>query len=313
MAPPLALPLALTAASAIGSVFAKPKKNKIPWEVADAWDKLREFGMSGKIGNYTAGQDYGGPLGNYDKSQIETTGQNKLLELLTSARPEMFDAATNELKSLLSPNSSYDPYNERGLYKGFAENVDRATLESTDALKRSAAFGGSLYSRDTMKRLGNLQEQGMKQKSDKLAELYDTFAQRRLSAVPMAASLGQAQEGLDQGRIGAAFQYGGLDRTLADSSAKASYADFLRKQSEKQGQIGALQAVGGGYPGQTYSPSPYESVLTMLSTLGGYGLMNSFNGSGGGGNASSGYLPPSLSLLQPNWMQNFGGGNGFPY
>lgn len=308
---PIVIPLALTAASAIGSALAKPKKNKVPWEVSDAWDKLREFGMTGKLGNYTAGQEYDGALGNYDKSNIETAGQSKLMELLNSANPEMFDAASGELKNLLSANSSYDPYNERGLYKGFSENVDRATLESTDALKRSAAFGGSLYSRDTMKRLGNLQEQGMKQKSDKLAELYDAFAQRRLSAVPMAASLGQAQEGISQGRIGAAFQYGGLDRTLADSQAKASYADFLRKQSEKQGQVGALQSVGGGYPGQTYSASPYESVLTMLSTLGGYGLMNSFGSSGGSASGSSGYLPPKLSLLPPGWMENFGGGNGF--
>jgi len=290
--------LSLIAASTIGSLLAKPKKNKVPWEVANSWDKLREFGISGKLGDYTAGADYGGPLGNYDKSAAESQGQSLLMNLLQSGRPEMFDAATGELKNLLT-TSTYDPYNEKGLFKGFAESVDRSTRESTDALKRAASFGGNLFSKDTAVRLGNLQEQGLQQKSNKLAELYDTFAQRRLSAVPLALQAGQAQESLDQGRIGASFQYGGLDRSLADAKAKAGYADFLRKQGEKQAQIGALQSVAGGYPGQTYSPSPYESVLQMLATVGGYGLMNK---SGGGGDGmttpeyKSTYLPPSLSL-----------------
>ena len=290
--------LSLIAASTIGSLLAKPKKNKVPWEVANSWDKLREFGISGKLGDYTAGADYGGPLGNFDKSAAESQGQSLLMNLLQSGRPEMFDAATGELKNLLTTDT-YDPYNEKGLFKGFAESVDRSTRESTDALKRAASFGGNLFSKDTAVRLGNLQEQGLQQKSNKLAELYDTFAQRRLSAVPLALQAGQAQESLDQGRIGASFQYGGLDRSLADAKAKAGYADFLRKQGEKQAQIGALQSVAGGYPGQTYSPSPYEGVLQMLATVGSYNLMNK---SGGGGNGmttpqyESTYLPPSLSL-----------------
>lgn len=289
--------LGLVGASVAGGLLSKSKKNKVPWEVADAWNKLRNFGMTGKIGDYTAGMAYGGDLGNYDKSTAESQGQNLLMSLLQSGRPEMFDAATGEIKNLLTTDT-YDPYNEKGLFKGFADSVDRSTRESTDALKRAAAFGGNLFSKDTAVRLGNLQEQGLQQKSNKLAELYDTFAQRRLSAVPLALQAGQAQESINQNRIGSAFQYGGLDRSLADAKAKAGYADFLRKQGEKQAQIGALQSVAGGYPGQTYSPSPYESVLQMLATVGGYGLMN--KGGGGSGMMTpeykSTYLPPSLSL-----------------
>lgn len=289
--------LGLVGASVAGGLLSKSKKNKVPWEVADAWNKLRNFGMTGKIGDYTAGMAYGGDLGNYDKSTAESQGQNLLMSLLQSGRPEMFDAATGEIKNLLTTDT-YDPYNEKGLFKGFADSVDRSTRESTDALKRAAAFGGNLFSKDTAVRLGNLQEQGLQQKSNKLAELYDTFAQRRLSAVPLALQAGQAQESINQNRIGSAFQYGGLDRSLADAKAKAGYADFLRMQGEKQAQIGALQSVAGGYPGQTYSPSPYESVLQMLATVGGYGLMN--KGGGGSGMMTpeykSTYLPPSLSL-----------------
>lgn len=297
---PFVLPAAMMGASAVGSLFAKSKKVPIPREQIDAWNALLDFGRTGKIGNYEAGANYGGDLGNYDKSNIETQGQSKLMDLLQSGRPELFDAGTNELKNLLTTDT-YNPYSETGLYKGFSDSVDRATREGSDALKRSAAFSGSLYSRDTIKRLGNLQEQGQQQKSSRLAELYDTFAQRRLSAVPMAFQAGQSQEALDQGRIGAAFQYGGLDRSLLDAKAKGEYADFIRKQGEKQAQIGAYQSVAGGYPGQQYTPSPYEGVLQMLGTIGGYGLMNSsWAKTPGSGiqtpSYSGGYLPPSLSL-----------------
>jgi hypothetical protein len=275
----------LLATSVIGGLASKGKKNKIPWEVANAWDQLREFGMTGKLGNYQAGADYGGPLGNFDKSAIETQGQTDLMSLLQSGRPELFDAASGELKSLLTTDK-YDPFNEKGIYSGFAADTDRATREASDALKRSTSFSGSLFSRDTMRRLGDLQEQGARAKTNKLAELYDTFAQRRLSAVPLALQAGQAQESLQQGRIASAFNYGGLDRSLADAEAKASYQDFLRKQSEKQAQIGALQSVGSGYPTPTYQSSPYEGLFSMLGQLGAY-KMFSGGGVGGGGYAST--------------------------
>jgi len=281
MVAPLVVPAIMAGASIAGSLLSKGKKQKIPSQVTDAWDQLIKYGNTGKLGNYQAGADYGGPLGNFDMTGVEQQGKSKLEELLASGNPDMFNAGTGELNKILTTDT-YNPYSDTGLYNGFAQSVDRATREGTQGLKRASAFSGNLYSKDLVKRMGDLQEQGQQQKSNRLAELYDAFVQRRLSAAPMAIQAGQAQESMNQGRIASAYQYGGLERTLADNQAKMSYADFLRKQQEQQGQIGALQSVAGGYPSPTYNASPFEGVLSMLGTVGAQGIANYFGGQSGG-------------------------------
>lgn len=282
---PLAVPLALTAAPIAAQALGlggkkKSTVNQIPLEpqgVTDARGGLLSFAQGGNYGGYKAGQAYTNPFGDYNMTDIEGAGQSKLLAMLQGGLPDIFNTGVNELNSLFTTNE-YDPFAENGLYKGFRENLDLETNDQVDALKRDAAFGKSLYSTDTIKRIGDLHESANRAKTGKMAELYDTFVGRRLNAIPQAIAAGQTQEGLDMNRIGASQTYGSLQRTLNDAGFKAAYADFLRRQTEKGGQIGALQSVVGSPPNYGVpsvsipQDGSFDKVLAALGSIGGDAL-----------------------------------------
>lgn len=230
-------------------------------EQTQARQALLEFAKTGKYNGFTAGGDmtgytpggdvpgytpgasifadagkaYDSPMGSYDMSGLESAGQNKLMSLLQSGRPDIFNAGTNELNKLFSTDT-YDPYSATGLYSGFKKNADRESQDAADALKRNSAFGGTLYNSDTTRSLGRLGEVTSTNLQNKLAELYDTFAQRRLSAVPMALQAGTDQQNLDMGLVDSSQKYGGLSRMLQDTDLQRKYQEAIRARSEGYGE-----------------------------------------------------------------------------
>lgn len=201
-------------------------------EQLEAMRGLLDFAKSGDIG-------YGGNLGYYTPTDAEQTGQNKLLALLQGGLPSTFNLGKDQLNALFSTDK-FDPYSEKGTFAGFKENVLKEGREASDRLKHNAAFAGNLYSTDTIKNLGKVEENVSGQLNNRLAELYDTYTNRQIGAIPLAFSAGQAEEGLNLGRIGASQQYGGLDRILQDEEFRRMYEEFVRGQGTR---VGAYQSI----------------------------------------------------------------------
>lgn len=283
MVAPWVIPTAVVGAASIGSSLFGKKKSSVsqvpmePPEVTLARQKLLEFARTGALGNYTAGEGYGGELGDFEMGGLESEGQSRLMSMIKGGNPEIFNSGKNELHKILTTDL-YDPYSENGLFKGFKYNLERENKDRADSLKRNAAFSGNLYSSNTARRLGDLEEQTANQSSSKLAELYDTFVQRRMSAAGQAVNAGTAEEAINQGRIDQTQRYGGLARTLNDTRIQRQMQDFLRKRQEQGQQVGALQSVAGSAP-QYGVPnlsipqsSPWENVLAQAGNIGGNAL-----------------------------------------
>lgn len=245
-------------------------------------EQQRILGLIGKYGEtgMLNGQnmEYGGPLGNYDKSAMESAGQNRLMGLMGSAMPQLggtYATGENALNQLIGGNY-YDPMNDGGAFKGFKQSLMRELGESKARTKRDAAVGGNLYSTNTVNKIGDLEAQAMNSLTNKTGELYDTYIGRRINAIPQAINAGlqrgqfeQGNEGLNMNRIGAAMQYGGLDRTLADSRAKDAYNNFLRNRESRIGALGtALGTKATDTVVPTYQQSPWQNMFNTGLNLG---------------------------------------------
>jgi len=282
-------------------------------EQKQAMSMLMDFAKTGKFGNFQAGQEYTGKLGDYDMSELEKTGQSKLLSLLTGGMPDIYNQGRDEISKLLTTDK-YDPYAKGGVYEGYKKNVLRERDESTDALKRDMAVTGGLYSTATGKEAGLLGERATGQLNDKLAQLYDVFAQRKLAGAETAANMGLQEENVAQNRIAASQQYGQLQRMLADAQAKDKYADWTRARSEYGDTIDAAKTVLGKQVPYgvksitTKEPSPFSNLLNtglnlagnyFGSYLGGLGLKDS--GLFGSNKSTSAYKSPEQDWFAQNY------------
>jgi hypothetical protein len=235
---------------------------------------LTQFGTTGSYGGYTAGTPYTGKLGDYSMSPLETAGQSKLTELLGSGSPEMLNAANTELKNLLTGNT-YDPYSETSIFPTFKKKVLRETEEATDALKRSGAYTGGLYSTDILKNMGTLRERGQEQLSSKMAELFNQYQQNKINAIPQALNAATTGENIAQNRIAASQQYGQLQRMIADTEATRQYDEWKRQRGELSQPLQTLSTVAGmNVPWGTESmtipgQSGWNAILDLASNLGG--------------------------------------------
>ena len=300
-----AIPAAVTAGSAIGSYLTGKSKSKkiadaqtikqeamLTPEQQKAMTALQQFYQTGKFGGYTAGEAYGGSLANYDMSSLESGGLEKLYAMLQQNPQDSLAGAKGtlglgkaELEKLMT-GTGYDPMAEGGLYSGFKRQALREQGESADRLKAQAAFGGRLSSGSTGKELGLLGERTGIALQDKLAELSDLYAQRKLGGIGTAMNMAGAESGianLEQGmgmqQIAASQQYGGLQRMLEDAKAKDLYADWKRGHQELADVVGsaeklAYSPVNWGVKEFTM-PAVYENQQSPWS-----GFFNNMSGAG---------------------------------
>lgn len=232
----------------ISDLFKKKKGQTITQETMqtdeqkNAMKMLSDFASTGNFGDYNAGDAYGGSLGDYEMTDTTKLGQSQLMDMLKSAMPEAFTMGQQEFKDVLATDK-YDPYAKGSLYEGFKRNTMRESQDAKDALQRDLALTGDMYSSDRAKQLGILGERTSNSLQDKLAELYDTYSQRRLGAAQQLGAMGTAEEGLKQNRINLASTIGDMQRQLNDQKAKAQYADWSRARGEQQSQIDAAKVL----------------------------------------------------------------------
>lgn len=238
---------------------------------------LLDFANTGTYGNFTAGTPYSGSFGNFSMSPTEQTGMSNLTQLLGSSLPGSFTLGQDEIAKFLG-GTAYDPMDPNGLYANYKKTSDMNAIDARTNLKRDLSFNKNLSGSDTVNQFSDLERRTTQDNNNTLAQIYDTYIGRRLSAIPMALQAGQSEEALKQGRISSAFQYGGLERTLDNTLADKKYQDFLRQRSESAMPIQALQSVAGtgsnfGVPSVTMpQTSSWDSLLQLISQAGGYGL-----------------------------------------
>lgn len=240
----------------------------------EARKNLLQFSKTGTMGNYTAGTPYGGSLGDFGLSALESSGLGQVGKNLTSGPGALATLGTGALTDLLGTDK-YNPLNQTGMIKGLTDAIDYNTGLATDAAKRSASYTGNLYSTDAVKSLGNVQAQGNNTKATTLANLYSQYVQQKLGAIPQAFA---AQQGMDQTaeqHLQDAFTYGGLPRSLNNARDQAQYQEFQRQQQEKQGQVTAgTNLAGSNVPYGTPTVSvpnsnPWMDVMNLLASFGG--------------------------------------------
>lgn len=286
---PWLIPALMVAGGLLGRSTAKPKVEKetikqepmYTPEQKSAMSMLLNVARSGKYGDFTFGEPYTGKMGEYGMTPTETAGQNRLLSLVGKdvTMPDLYGAGAGEIKSLLG-TGKYDPYSEKGVFSGFKRNVLKEAHEAQGRLAQTKAITGSLYSRDFGRQSRKLQEETGQQLSDKLAELYDTFAQRKLSGSQLALTAGldeaRTKEAMETGRIRLSQQFGGLDRVLKDKEAKDVYEAWLRQREERVKPLVYAGGVAGAsvpysakeMPVTTVTPSPWQNFFDTVTGVG---------------------------------------------
>lgn len=271
---------------------------QVPLETEEqrkARQRLLGFSETGTTGTYDANARYA-------PGALEGDAGGRLAALLQSGMPELFGAGSDALKGFLTTDQ-YDPFSPTGEYSSFKTQALKEADDARARLKREGAISGSIFSNDFSRSLGTLESDTTNKLTSKLAELYDTYTQRKLNAIPLAFQAGQAGENIDLGRISAGYAAGNTD-----------YQRFLNEQQAKSGQVDALKSVAGtntpfGVPSVTVpQQSPWQNVLKLLAQYGGMGLGAAIGGPAGaavGGQAGSGfssltdqsYLPSSGNRL----------------
>ncbi len=90
-----------------------------------------------------------------------------------------------------------------------------------------------------------------------------------------AVGLDQSQQNINRNLAGDAFQYGGLERNLANAKADSANQETLRRRGEVLGQLNGATAVSGsnvqwGVPEiKTLQPNPYMDFLKFAAQAGG--------------------------------------------
>lgn len=245
-----------------GTVSQQPMQTK---EQKEAIEMLLNIGKG--EGGYT------GELGTGNLTGTENIAQSKLAELVQAGMPKMTQLGQAEIEKLLT-TEQYDPYSEKGVYKGMKRNIETEFGEATDEMKRAMNFSGGLYSTETGKNAMKLAEAKGNKLSDILAGLYQKFGEQKLAGATTAAQMGQQEQEMTLQQIQQGATIGSIPRLLEEQKAKEKYAEWTRARGEKLNALKTVADTTANYGIKDYpiakQSSPFEDIInTALKNLGG--------------------------------------------
>lgn len=244
-----------------GDIQQKPLRTKAQ---AGSENLLTAFAQTGKTPwGYDFTKGYGGSLGNYDISGLENQGLGAIAQNLTAGNPAIFNTGVGEINKLLT-TESYNPNDDGGVYSGLTAGIDRNTQFAIDAAKRASSYMGNLYSTNAGRGIGDISATGAINKSNILAGLYQNFSNQKLAGASAAVNAGAQDQSMSLARIGQAFQYGSLPRTLEDLKSKDAYNAWLTQRNSELAPINAANAVLGATPNFGVESVPIESPWAKL-------------------------------------------------
>lgn len=256
-------------------------QNSDYYEKIKALQDLSAFSSTGKIGSFTAGERYGQPTGNYLISPTEELATKKLYSSIDAGTPQSIQFGDSALMKLFGRTGDYfDVSSLKPNLDAYKDLSEVQTKRGFDAIKRNAAFSGNLYSTDTIRKMGDYQTQSNADINARLADLTQGYMQLQAqskqnqfsalsSLLPQFYNSATTQENINNSRIGNAFNFGGLQRTLSDAKAKDAYSEWLRARQEPLIQLDTMKSLIGAEPSGYYEPSKWSGLLNALAGAGG--------------------------------------------
>lgn len=201
-------------------------------EQRQAIQALMSLASTGSGGGITLGQKYTGSLGNYQLDPQTLAGGSALEALFGSTDIQKArDTYTN------LADTKFDPSDPRTGYAAFNRQLEKAGMESSDAINREAAITGNRFGTAILGEKADLAENLNLQRQSALAQL---FQQSRASQAMGAAGL-QDIARQEQQIAGANIDYGELVRQVKDAEAKDALNEYKRTRDEELSRIGLMQ------------------------------------------------------------------------
>lgn len=287
------------------SVTLDPYAGMTP-EQKQAMASLNQFGQTGQLGDFQAGENYDFGGFNYGLNASELAG-GQLLDK-TMGGTSLTDAQ-GALTGMV--NAQFNPDDPSSGFAAFQRQLARSGKVQSDALNREAAIGGNRFGTAIIKNKADLSAQQSDIAASKLAELWQQTQANKLNAASGLVNINQA----NQNMVSQAFQVGQQQRAIQNEKAQASYDEWQRARNERLKSIDSLSTVlsKGTTPGlMSYDykePTEFQSMLNSFNSSSGSGgigsIMSMFKGAGSTGGMTSTGKTSSFSNTSPYTAPKF--------
>lgn len=203
-------------------------------EQKKAMSLLTNFGATGQLGDFQAGQQYDLSGFNFDQTGMEQTGQNLFNQNMNS---QYLGDAQNALSGMV--NAKFNPDDPSSGFAAFQRQLARSTKGQDDVINRDAAIMGSRFGSRIGRDKVDLAERQSDITASKLGDLWAQTEQNKLGAAAGLANIDQ----VIQQKTQQAYQLGGLERDLKNQKAQIAYDDWQRSRNERLSSIDALSGV----------------------------------------------------------------------
>jgi hypothetical protein len=275
-------------------------------EQRQAMSLLQQFGATGQIGDFQAGEQYNLNSFNFDPNQAQVMGGNLLTGNLANGSATGITDAQNALTGMV--NAKFDPTDPSNGFAAFQRQLARSTKGADDVINRDAAIMGSRFGSRIGRDKVDLAERQSDITASKLGDLWNQTQQNKLSAASGLNSIANSQENIAQSRIAQAFNIGQMQQQMQNQKAQMAYDEWQRSRNERLSSISSLQTVlskgttpmlnqgMNGANSYTYdAPNNFQQFLNGVN--------------GGSGNSGGGAIMNLISGLfnkQPTQSQNWG-------
>jgi len=196
-------------------------------------------------------------------TDLEKYGQDYLSKYVSGGMPAGFGAASDYFNSVLGQPTDITQLPE---YKAIINSVNSQTNDAVNQRLRQMQLSGMGNSSPQGRAVGREIAAGGQNMLASLAPLAEGERNRQGSAAGSLASLAQLQESINQGRIGAISQYGGLPRQLDQASLNALFQQMMAPYTTGTNIAGTLGGMGVDYTA-TQDPSIMEQISPMIGPL----------------------------------------------
>src|SRR5574343_951967 len=234
-------------------------------EQKKAREALMQYGLTGVTpSGYRAGEAYDLSRFDFGVTPYETAGLSRLFS------PSADIESARKIYGSMS-DTTFRPEDESTGLGAFRKALQREVGAASDVLNREAAITGSRFGTGIQRQKTDLAAQQSEQLASKLAELFTGQQNRAMQAASGLAGL----EGLESNRLAQLFNYGGLQRELANQKAQLAYNEKQRQRDEQLATLGTLGSIFSTpiqYGQTSYTiktPSLFSKLATIATTAAG--------------------------------------------
>jgi len=197
-------------------------------------------------------------------SDIESYGQDYLRNYVTGDMPGGVSGSYDYYRQILDQPADIT---QLPGYKGVVNSVGAMTDEAVNRANRRTQMSGMGASTPQGKAVGKEIALGGQRMLSQLAPYAEAERGRQFNAAQMLAEIAQLQEMLQQGRLGAIQQFGGLPRELNQAELNAMYNQLMAPYTTKAPVAQGIVGNGVEYTVQQ-EPSLFQQIAPLLIKAG---------------------------------------------